>query len=386
MNKPHEAALVRADTRVKITRVETIPVRMPMRTPFKISSGAARPYAEVLIVRLHTDQGLVGIGETQAWRRQGSSETLTTLTSVIQDFFTPLLIGQSPFSLPSILEHMEEAIYKSLYAQAAVADALYDLQGRILGVPVYQLLGGQYRDRLAGCAVLSIKPSLEETLAGAQAYYDKGYRSFTVKIGVDPKDDERNVRALRERLGSDVIIRVDANAGMEFDGALALLKKLEPYDLDAAEQMLPLWDVDGMAELARRVTMPLMADECVATDHDLINVIKKRAATVMQSKVAKNGGLWRMRKLWCVGSAAGMRIFPGNHPSTSIATSSVLHLAASWPGPLLEGPFNVGLNLFDGDIVTEPLRMDGPNVHLNDGPGWGLTLDEDRIRHLRVDK
>jgi L-alanine-DL-glutamate epimerase-like enolase superfamily enzyme len=196
----------------------------------------------------------------------------------------------------------------------------------------------------------------------------------------------RNVRALRERLGDEVIIRVDANAGMEYDSALALLRKLEPYDLDAAEQLLPLWDVDGMAELARHVSIPLMADECVSTDHDLINVIKKRAATVMQTKVAKNGGLWRMHKLWCIGAAAGMRIFPGNHPCTSIATASVLHLAAAWAGPLLEGPFSVGLTLLDGDVVTEPLLMDGAFVHLPQGPGWGLTLDEDRIRHLRADR
>lgn len=385
MNRPLEGVLVRADTQVKITRVETIPVRVPMKVPFKIANGAARPFTEVLIVRLHTDQGLVGIGETQAWRRQGSSETLATLTSTIRDWFTPLLVGQSPFALPAIIEKLDDAIYKSLYAQAAVVDALYDLQGKLLNVPVWQLLGGLYRDRLAGCAVLSIKPTLEETLAGAEKFRDQGYRSFTMKIGVDPKDDERNVRALRERLGPDAILRVDANAGMDYDGALALLKKLEPYDLDVAEQMLALWDMDGLAELAKHVSMPLMADECVATDHDLINVIRRRAATVVQTKVAKNGGIWRMHKLWTIAAAAGMRIFPGNHPSTSIATASVLHLAAAWPGPLLEGPFSVGLTVFDGDVVTEPLTMQGPEVLLPKGPGLGVTLDEDRIRHLRVD-
>lgn len=386
MNKPEHNVFLQTDTSAKIIRVETIPLLLPFHVPFRIANGAARPSVEILLVRLHTDAEIVGIGETQAWRRQGSSETLAGLTRVIEDHFAPRLVGQSPFALPSILRNLEETIYHSLYAQAAVADALYDLQGKMLGIPVYRLLGGKCRDALAACAVLSIKPSVDETLEGAVEFFEQGYRSFTVKIGVDPVNDVRNVRALRERLGDEVVIRVDANAGMEFDGALALLKKLEPYGLDAAEQLLPIWDVDGMAELARRVDVPLMADECVSTDHDLIQVIRKRAATVVQTKVAKNGGLWNSRKLWFIADAAGMRIFPGNHPGTSIATASVVHLAAAWPGPLLEGPFPVGISTLAGDVVTEPIRLEGNLVRVPDGPGWGFTLDEDKIRRLRADR
>ena len=374
-----------AGTGVTITRVETIPLHVPFREPFKIANGAARPSVEILLVRLHTNEGLVGVGETQAWRRQGSAETLAGLTRTIADHFAPHLLGKSPFALPSIMHRLEEAIYYSLYAQAAVADALYDLQGKILGVPVHRLIGGKCRDSVSACAVLPIKSSLQETMDGAAEFFERGYRSFTVKIGLSAADDLRNVRALRERFGDVVVIRVDANAGMEFDGALALLKKLEPYGIDAAEQLLPIWDVDGMAELARRVDIALMADECVATDHDLIQVIKKRAATVVQTKVAKNGGLWNSRKLWFIADAAGMRIYPGNHPSTSIGTASVVHLAAAWPGTLLDGPFPVGISTFSDDVVTEPISLEGNRVRVPEAPGWGFTLDEDRIRRLRVD-
>ncbi len=370
---------------VKITTVETIPLRIPFNVPFKIASGTARPSVEVLIVRLHTNEGVTGVGETQAWRRQGSSETLTSLTRVIQDHFSPHIIGQSPFSIASIMPKLEEAIYHSLYAQAAISDALFDLQGKLLGVPVHALLGGKCRDTVSACAVLTIKPTLGETLEGAAQFFELGYRSFTVKIGVDPKADVQNVRAIRERFGDDVIIRVDANAGMGFDDALALLRKLEPYGIDAAEQLLAIWDVDGMAELARRVDIPLMADECVSTDHDLIEVIRKRAATVVQTKVAKNGGIWYARKLWHIADAAGMRIYPGNHPSTSVATASVAHLAAAWPGPLLDGPFPVGISTFAEDVATDPIAMEGNLVRVPDAPGLGVTLDEEKIRRLRVD-
>jgi L-alanine-DL-glutamate epimerase-like enolase superfamily enzyme len=372
-------------TGVKITRVETIPLRVPLRQPTKISQGAARDVIEIVIVRLHSDAGVVGIGETQAWRRQGNAETLPSLVTVIRDHFAPLIVGRSPLAIASILEALDQAIYHSLYAQAAVSDALYDLQGKLLGLPVHALLGGKCREAVAAGAILFIKPTLEETLEGAREAYARGFRSFNMKVGVDPQVDVRNVAAVREQLGDDIVIRVDANAGMDFDGALALLRKIEPYGIDAAEQLLPIWDLDGMAELARRTDIPLMTDECVASDHDLIAVIKKRAATVVQTKIAKNGGMWRSLRLWQIAKAAGMRIYPGNHPSTSIATLAAAHLAAAWPGPLLEGAFAVGIGTLASDVVTEPVQLAGNRVRVPDTPGLGVTLDEDRVRALRVD-
>ena len=367
----------------RIARVETVPLRVPFRTPFKIAQGAARPEAEIFIVRLHTDTGLEGIGETQAWRRQGSSETLHSLRATVEDHFAPLLLGRSPFEIGAIMPALEEAVYHSLYAQAAISDALYDLQGKILGVPVHALIGGRCRDALTACAVLTIKPTLEETVAGARAYYDAGFRAFTVKVGIDPEADHDNVRELRRQF-PDAVLRVDANAGMDFDSALRLLRRLEPFDLDAAEQLLPVWDLRGMAELARRSPIPLMADECVATDHDLVEVIRARAATVVQTKIAKNGGIWHGRRLWHIAAAAGMRIYPGNHPGTSVATAAALHLGAAWPGPLLEGAFAVGLLNLAEDIVTRPLQMQGPRLAVPDGPGLGVSLDEGQLDKFRV--
>lgn len=380
-----EHALLDVYRGIRVTRVETIPLRIPLQVPLKIASGAQRPAVDVLLVRLHTNEGLVGIGETQAWRRQGSAETLASLSEVINVHFTPLIVGRSPFDIAAIMHSLDGAIYHSLYAQAPISDALFDLQGKILGVPVYQLLGGKCRGKVASCAVLFMMPTLEQTLAGAERLHARGFRSFVVKVGVDLKTDIENVRAVRERLGDDVAIRVDANAGMNFDGALRLLGKIERFDIDAAEQLLGIWDIDGMAELARRVPIPMITDECVATDRDLLNVIHKRAATIAQTKVAKNGGIWYTRKLWHIADAAGMRIYPGNHPGTSIAAASVAHLAGAWPGEVLDGPFSVGLNTLAEDVVTEPLRFDGCSVRVPDAPGLGLTLDEGRIRALRVD-
>jgi muconate cycloisomerase len=367
----------------RIDHVEVIPLRMPMKSPIKFSGGS-RPFIDTLLVRLHTRDGTSGVGETQAWLRQGSSETHASLCAVIRDHFAPHLVGQSPFDIAAIMQRLEDSVFHSLYAQAAVSDALFDLQGKLLGVPVHTLLGGRCRDRLAACVVLFMFPSIEETVASAKDYQARGFDSFTIKVGLDPKRDLQTIAALREALGEDAVIRVDANAGMDFDSALWLLDRAAPYHLDAAEQLLPIWDVAGLAELARRSTTPLMVDESLGTDHDLLAIVRQRAATVIHTKIGKNGGLWGCRKLWPIAAAAGMRIYPGNHPSTSIATLAVVQQAAAWPGPLLEGAFAVGIEALAEDVVTQPVRMNGNCVMVPDTPGLGVELDEDRVRAFRV--
>ena len=374
-----------ADLSVKIREIETIPLHLPFGSPFQISA-ATRDFLEVLIVRIHTDQGVYGIGETQAWRRQGSAETLPNLMRSIHDQFAPLLIGRSPFEVNAVMHDLNACLYNSLYAQAAIGDALYDLIGKFLNVPIHTLLGGKCRDRVRVGAVLSMKPTVEALLDSAQGFYDRGFRHLGLKIGIDPAADLRNAAALREQFGDDIVLRIDANAGMNFDAAQRLLRKLEPYDIDAAEQPIAIWDIDGMAELARTVDMPIMADESVSTDHSLLEVIRKRAATVVQTKTAKNGGIHYIRNLWALAKAAGMRIYPGNHPSTSVATSSVAQMCAASPEPVMEGVFAVGVSgALADDIVENPIRPIDGEIPVRDGPGFGITLDEDKLEKYRIE-
>lgn len=371
---------------VKIVTIECIPLNVPFKVPFKISSGAARPVVETLIVKVHTDQGVIGVGETQAWRRQGSGETLASQVNVIKSHFEPQLIGRSPFDVASIMHGLNEAMYGTHYSQAAVGDALYDAAGKLLGVPVWRLLGGKCRDRVRVAAVLSMKGTVESLIESADEFYAQGFRHFVLKIGVDPEEDVRNVEALRKQFGSAIELRVDANAALEYDDALRLLTRLEQYDIECAEQPLGIWDIEGMSRLARAVRIPVMADESVSTDHALLDIIRKGAASSAQTKVAKNGGIYHIRRLWHLLAAAGMGINPGNHPSTSVATSSVAQMCGSWPGPLMAGVFAVGVSgALAEDIVENPIHPVDGEIAIPDGPGFGVTLNEGALRRLRID-
>ncbi len=376
------------DLSVRIRAVETIPLHIPFGSPFQIATAreSSREFLEALIVRVHTDQGVFGIGETQAWRRQGSAELLPNLMHSIHGQFEPLLVGRSPFDVNAIMQDLNATLYNSLYAQAAIGDALYDLIGKFLNVPVHVLLGGKSRDRVRVGAVLSMKPTVEELVESAQAFYERGFRHFGLKIGIDPAADLRNARALRETFGDGIVLRVDANASMNFDAAANLLRKLEPFDIDVAEQPIAIWDVDGLAALSQAVAMPIMADESVSTDHSLLDIIKRRAATVVQTKTAKNGGIHYIKRLWNLAEAAGMRIYPGNHPSTSIATSAVAHMCAASPIPVMEGVFAVGMSgALADDIAENSIRPIDGEVPVPDGPGLGVTLDEDKLAKYRIE-
>src|SRR5262249_3477347 len=160
---------------VKITELETIPLRLPFAQPFKISQGA-RETLETLVVRVHTDEGLVGIGETQAWRRQGSAEVLSSLVRTIKEHFEPLIVGRSPFDVGGILATLNEAFYNALYAQAAVADALYDIAGKAVGLPVHKLFAGECRDRVRIGGLLAMKPAVREPVEAAPEVYERGFR------------------------------------------------------------------------------------------------------------------------------------------------------------------------------------------------------------------
>lgn len=372
--------------KARITGLECIPLHIPFKVPFKIAVGAARPMMETLIVKVTTDQGVVGIGETQAWRRQGSAETLPGLINVIKRHFEPQLIGRSPFDIATIMTGLERGMYHTQYAQAPIGDALYDIMGKLLGVPVHQLIGGRCRDKVRVAAVLTIKGTTASLLESAAEFYERGFRHLVLKIGNDAAADLANAEALRKTYGSKVEIRVDANAEMDYDGAVRLLKRLEPLDIECAEQPLAIWDVDGMAALARATSIPLMADESVSTEHSLLDIVRKRAASSAQTKIAKNGGLWRIQKLWHLLGAAGMGINPGNHPCTSLATASVAQLCAAWPDPLMAGVFAVGVSgALAEDIVERPIRPIDGEIATPEGPGLGVTLDEAAIRHLRAD-
>lgn len=378
----------RAEARLgaRIRGVEAIPLRIPFRRAFTMATAhePTREHVDVLVVRISSEDGRIGVGETQAWLRQGSGETLPSLFAKVRDVAAPMLVGRSALDVGVLLAELESKLSGNLYVQAAIGDALYDLAARSLDLPVHDLLGGRFRDEVPVGLAIGISGDKASMVRAAEEAVERGYRHIRIKIGLDPELDFQCASALRERFGQEIVLRADANGGMSYGEALRLLSRLESLDLDIVEQPVPGWDLDGMAALARAVRIPLSADEAVTTAHSLAEVARRGAARVFQSKSAKNGGVHGIRRLWTLAETLGIGIFPGNHPSTGINVAAVAHLAAAWPGELLVGDFQTGLHdMIAEDILEEPVRVAGGRVTVPTGPGFGVKLDEAKLRKYR---
>jgi len=367
-----------------VRQVEIWPLRIPFKKPLQIAVGGQRQSLEVVIVRLQTDEGVFGLGETQAWLRLGSNETLAGLLDVLHNQLIPLLVGRSIFDIASIAELFDQAIYGRLPAKAALLDAIYDAQGRLLNVPVWQLLGGRARQSIETGAVLTISQP-EQAVTEALSFYQQGYRHFSVKAGKDMTRDIQTLALLRQELGDEIRLLVDANASLEFDGALRLLKSIEPFNIEAVEQPLAPQNIRGLAELAARSDIPIVLDESITTPADLLNIIPQHIAHAFHSKTSKSGGLWHLRPLWQLAHSAGWRVRAGNHPSTSLATLAVAHLATAWPHRLIPSPFTQSVTHdLEGDVVSESLPIHQAYLTVSDAPGFGVELDIKQLARWQV--
>src|SRR6266540_4600544 len=371
---------------VKIQTIEAIPLRLPFAQRFGAANVGAKASVDVVIVKIRSTDGVVGIGETQAWRRQGSAEVLANTVRVITDLFAPRLIGRSPYHIDAIMKDLADTLHASFYPQAAVGDALHDLAARSHGIPVCEFLGGRCRDRIrVGLAILqsgdfgAIWPVAEDALA-------RGYRHLRLKIGGDLEDDVAKVRSLRKEAGDTIVLRADANGALRFDQALPLLRRLEEFQLDMVEQPVAMWDLEAMSALARSVRIPISADESISSEHSLIEIVRRRAASMIQTKIGKNGGLFYCKRLWTIAQAAGVAALPGNHPTTSVAATAMAHLCAAWPWEVPVGEFSNGpTDILAEDIVQEPMVLEDGTVKLPEGPGLGVELDEEKLKRYRVD-
>jgi muconate cycloisomerase len=376
------------EAKMRIEKIEAIAISVPYTVPVTISSGTVRVQDSVL-VRITADDGTAGLGEAQPIPFfDGCTETQDTILQLVRNTYTPLLLGQNPFDIEKLNKTMEGAVRGAEYARAAVGDALYDLVARALDIPLYELLGGRCREKIPVVWSIGMKSS-QAMAAEAKRERDRGYFLLKCKIGApDSRTDIANVAAIREALGPDVRFRVDANAGLSYNEALARLSRMVlPFDLEFVEQPLAIWDLEGMARLSDVLAVPIMADESANTLAAVIQLVKKGAASIVDIKLAKMGGLHNARKIAAIADAARIPLYAGGQVATSVGAATAAHFFAATSG-VIGGDFQLGPDgWLNGDIVKSPLKVEGGYAFVpTDGPGIGVELDEVKLAEWAVDK
>ncbi len=366
---------------LKVSAIEMFPIRVPFLRAHKIALGSAEG-REILVVRITTNNGLVGLGEAIA-HPGFSGETLGALKAGVSAL-TECVLGENPVQLNKICALMDKKLYANYGAKGALEMALFDVLGRAFDAPVYNLLGGITQERFPVSRSAS-HSDIEKDLAEVREYLNEGYRIIKVKVGVLPvgKDVER-VRAIRDLVGAAVSLRVDANQGWDVPTALKFIRGVEDCGLEFVEQPLPKPDLDGLAYLRSKWITPILADESAATEHDVLEIIKRKAADFISIKLVKSGGILAARRIAALANSAGIKCYLGSQTETSIGTAASLHYALSANcfdyGGEIYGPA-----FFKKDITKQSIRIEGGDIYPSQEPGLGVELDMDRIHEFTVE-
>jgi L-alanine-DL-glutamate epimerase-like enolase superfamily enzyme len=307
-----------------IKKVEVYAVTLRYREPFRIAPGTTTESHNVN-VKIITDYDAVGWGESSPSERV-TGETSETVIRAL-DRIAPKLIGRCPLRIEETVEFMDSIVKGNPAAKAAVDMALHDILGKTAGKPLFMLMGG-YRTEVLTDLTLSIK-SPEEMVEDAVEALRKGFKALKVKVGGDPAEDVERVRMIRETVGQDTLIRIDANQGWTPPQAIEVLNRIEKFKIQFAEQPVPSDDIKGLARVRKESPVPIMADESVHSPQDAIRLIQAEAADFINIKLMKSGGLLKGRKIADVAEAAGISCMIGCMGESGIGITAATHLAAA---------------------------------------------------------
>ena len=369
---------LRHDLAIASIRSTIVDVPTVRRHKLSQTSVAAQSY---VIVELQLANGVVGVGEAATLGGpRWSEESVESIKANIDAYLVPALIGTAADRFAAAGIRMDAAAKRNNAAKAAIETALFDAVGKTLGVPAALLLGGVVRDRVPVLWTLAsgnVEQEIEEAEAKIAA---RLHDTFKVKIGaMAPEADLTRLRRLAHALEGRASLIVDANQAWDETISVRCPPVLAGLGVRLVEQPLPAWNIAGMARLRARTTVPLMADECVFSAHEMLAVIHAAAADVVSLKLVKHGGLLNLRNVAAVAAAAGVGLYGGCLLESSVGAAAHLHAFAGLRD-LDWGCEHFGPQILTDDLVTEPLRFEDFHVHLPAGPGIGVTLDPDKMR------
>ncbi|MCL1896101.1 MAG: mandelate racemase/muconate lactonizing enzyme family protein [Clostridiales bacterium] len=381
---------------MKITSVEIIPIDQPHKGRLIFSSGPTPAPNEFIILRINTDEGVSGIGSAYSFpsapllasgcSRNGAVHLMRELATI--------LIGKNPMQLSFILESLERAIggwwTENWYILSNFDHALYDLKARILGLPIYELLGGLQRERIELEWIQSFLPTPEEVAEEAKRYLDAGFKSVKVHVNNDPVNAEARVKATRKLIGDDIPLAIDMGMAYTAMDAARLLERLDgEYGLNFAEQPLHPYDMNGMVSLRSKCKVPLTADHAGMTLQQAFEYIKLNVFDSFHCLLTRVGGFARAVKYADMMETARLNYQICNQGNTLAGTAAAHFAVSRKPRPRYYDELGLYLYLhgttdtksITDDIVKEQaVAIEDGVLHAPKGPGLGLELDEEMIK------
>lgn len=353
-------------------------VDIPTIRPHKLSM-ATMGCQTLTIIRMTCAQGVIGWGEaTTIGGLSYGSESPEAIKSAIECYLAPLLCGKTFNGVAALAEVMNASVKGNTFAKSALETAFLDAQGKVLGLPVSDLLGGALTERLPVLWTLASGDTEKDIEEGKCLLAEGRHNTFKLKIGARALEvDIRHALAIKSALGGDVSIRVDVNQAWDLTTAIKGMTQLQDGGIDLVEQPTPQWDRQALITLSQRFAVPILADESVATSHDGYALASNGFSGAFALKIAKAGGPVQALKLAHVAQAAGIGLYGGTMLEGTLGSVASLHawstINMQW-GTEMFGPL-----LLKDDIVVRPLDFNDGQVTLPQGPGLGIEIDADKL-------
>lgn len=372
---------------MKITHAEAILTKVPVRRAHKMAIGTTL-FQESVYLKLHTDEGLVGLGEAPHMvGYSGAGETQLSVALQLRERLIPAVLGKDPTQIEARQNDMDRMLPWNPRAKSAVNMALYDLTGKALDTPVYNLLGGLVRDRLPRSWSIGIMPFDQGVEEAKRMVEEHGFTILKVKVGAreQPMDDAEMVLRVRDAVGDQVRVRADANQGYDVPTAIRVVKVMEEADVEFLEQPVHRDDLDGMAEVRQAASTYVMADEGANSTWDVLQIARKRAADLISVYINNGGGITAAKKMSIVAEPARIGCYIGGALEGAIASLACLHFGASTPN-VTYGCETGGQFLLAEDLSAEPIRFEEGHLHVPHGPGLGGDLDPEKVKAHQIER
>lgn len=359
---------------MRVSRIDTTIVSMPFSEVEHSALGVDDRATEV-ILHVHTDEGITGIGEALATFCPEAVE-------IAIHKMAPFIVGESPFDIERFYQRVFAGRwqYYRHFGHTAfngIEIALWDIIGKATNRPIHELMGGAIHDRIDHyCWIQRKDPALmaDEARTGRE----QGFTVFYIKVGIDPKSDIEAVEAVRSGAGPDALLRVDANADWTPAQAVRIVREMNRYGLDFVEQPVSIQDLDGLAHVRAMTGVPICLDQGVWTQRDIYEALHQGVADYICTEPARTGGLLEFKKVCSMIETANVQMCRHVGPEFGIMSAAAMHVCATVRNLPLGN--QTWVSLLNDDIIVEDLRtFTNGTLPVPKGPGLGVTIDYDKL-------
>ena len=335
-------------------------------------------YVPAVIVEVLTDEGIVGLGEAP-------TPIGTDAAKTIIDSAEPLLVDEDPMAPEPLkkklyayydLTHLH--IHAACWALNAIDMALWDIVGKACGQPLHRIWGGAFRKQVPFYAAIDHELTPPEAAAKAAAFVEQGFGTIYRKVGLDEQTDLSCLKAIREAIGPEVKLRVDANQSWSAGEAVRIIRRFADYDLEFVDQPVLMYNIDELARVRAASQVPIASHESSWTMYEAVNVIKRSAADVIHVDPRFDAGFMGARLTAGMAEAAGLPVVMHHYTTLGVALAAYLQLIAATPNFVYAN--QTGYQRLTDDIIAGGMKtFKGGSIAVPEAPGIGVSLDAEKL-------